>query len=247
MPQVPTPRKRRLPVTRHGARIKPLPDFSHNPYRWYVADYDHIWVGTNLYITVTSDVPCHLTMHWTDIPSRMHMRWDNDSGLLILWNPRFCFVEFELIEQAEPGDTMVHTFTLTDWSLMQSRWWVFIGTMFGDRSLSASCIFHAIMTRLDFYSLLDALGPYLHLTYPTFVDPIHAYTPVPLLHQKRSVGAQLSIYHEPWLFITAPIQALLSTPAVTPPASISASFTLDLWEPPHFLATIDADYDTEVV
>lgn len=78
-------------------------------------------------ITLTTDVPCHLWLHWTDKPMRIH----NDPvwwrGIALPSHPRYCFVEWERVEQDEPGDTLLHHFSFSGWSTCQHRWWIFIG------------------------------------------------------------------------------------------------------------------------
>lgn len=246
MPHIPAPRKRRLTIARHGPRTKPVPDITHNPYRWYVADYDHVWLGTVLYIVVTTDVPCHMWLYWTNRTTRMHLRGDIDSGYAWLWEPKYCFVQHEEIEQVEPGDTNLHHFALPGWDLLQTKWWIFIASMGGNYSVSVSCIFKDTMKLLEFSSSLDASVPILHLIYPPLVNRVHAYHPIPLAHQRLSVGATLTITHPIWLMETVSMKAIHSTPALLPPAPITASLTIDLWEPPLIIATIDADYDVEV-
>lgn len=246
MPHIPTPRKHRLYTSRGGRRTKPVPDFTHNPYRWYVADYHHYWLGTLLYIVVTTDVPCHLWLYWTNRTTRMHLRGDIDSGYAWLWEPKYCFVQHEEIEQVEPGDTTLHHFLLPGWDFLQTKWWVFIATMGGNYSVSVSCIFKDTMRLLELSSSLEASVPILHLVYPPLVDRVQAYHPIPLAHQRTSVGATLTISHPMWLMETPTMKAILSEPAPRPPSPISASLSVDLWEPLRFTATIQADYDTEV-
>lgn len=246
MPHVPIPRKRRLTLARHGRRSKPRPDFTHNPYRWYVADYDHTWVYNTLQVTVTTDVPCHLNLQYTSQPSRMHMKWDTDSGYRWMWNPYYCFVEYTPVDQTEPGDTLTHTFVIPAWNLMETKWWIFTGTMFGAPAVSVSCIFRAIFDHLFVYLTIDALGPILRLTLPTLIAPHTAYHPIPLTHQHAPIDASYAQTHWPWLFHTAHIIAVPSIPLPHPPHSIVASFQVyKSWLPP-IIATIDADHDTEV-
>jgi len=57
------------------------------------------------------------------------------------WGTYFCFVSYKLVEQAEPGDTLIHTFSIPEWEYCQTRWFFFQGTVDGLESPSFTCIF----------------------------------------------------------------------------------------------------------
>jgi len=59
----------------------------------------------------------------------------------VQWDVRFCFVVYEDNEQAEAGDTLVHTFVKDKWPVCERRWFYFIGNIAGISSVSESPIF----------------------------------------------------------------------------------------------------------
>ena len=114
-----------------------------NALRWFFTEYHHAWVDGTLCIVLTTDVPCHLYLFWTDKPMRIH----NDPiiwrGIAMPSHPRYCFVEYNKVEQDEPGDTLLHHFSFPGWFYCEWRWWIFSGTVGGERSPSASPIMSA--------------------------------------------------------------------------------------------------------
>ena len=143
---MPTPGRPKLTQPR-GPRIPagppPPPNPPGAPPRWYLVEYHHAWVDGTLHISLKTDVESHLWLHWTDQPMRTHMRSDFDSGVGWLWAPQYCFVQSTAVEQNEPGDTFWHTFQYAGWAVCNWRWWMFAGTIDGERSPSASPIFNA--------------------------------------------------------------------------------------------------------
>lgn len=125
---------------RHGG---PTPERANPSSRWYMTAYHHTWVDDYLFATLTTDIPCHLWLLWTIQPMRMHNRADFDSGVGWYWEPRYCFVEWQTVEQEEAGDTLTHHFHFPGWATCQWRWWVFAGTIAGERSPSVSPIMSA--------------------------------------------------------------------------------------------------------
>lgn len=100
-------------------------------------------MGSDLLITITTDVPCHLWLFWTDQEMRIHndpVRW---RGISMPSHPRYCFVEWDKIDQDEAGDTLLHHFTFPGWYFCLRRWYIFSGTIAGNRSPSASPIINA--------------------------------------------------------------------------------------------------------
>jgi len=61
-------------------------------------------------IVVTTDIPVHLFLRWTDKPPLTHPTTELRRGLLVQTATRYCFVAFSENEQLEPGDTLTHTF-----------------------------------------------------------------------------------------------------------------------------------------
>ncbi|MBA7586264.1 hypothetical protein ES708_28261 [subsurface metagenome] len=63
---------------------------------------------------LTTDVPCHLWLRFTDIPPRKHPKTVITRGLAMGYDIQTCFVAFKDIEQEEAGDTLEHTFIITN-------------------------------------------------------------------------------------------------------------------------------------
>ncbi len=83
--------------------------------RFLIINYAHSWQGDTLFIAVATDVPCHLYLRWTDVEEQVHIREKLLRGLMVLGNPKFCFVEWAEVEQNEAGDTLNHTFNFATW------------------------------------------------------------------------------------------------------------------------------------
>jgi len=64
-----------------------------------------------------------------------------DRGIAKLGMPDYCFVQFNDIEQNEPGDTTEHTFTWPDWFVCRTCWYYFWATLAGVLSPSNTAIF----------------------------------------------------------------------------------------------------------
>lgn len=96
-------------------------------------------------ITLTTNVPCHLWLYWTNKEPWVHPRRKLDRGLVVPANSYWCFVPLHKIEQDEPGDTLTHTFLWLGWEVCFTRWFRFHGTIGGgdpNDSPSDSPIFH---------------------------------------------------------------------------------------------------------
>lgn len=52
----------------------------------------------------------------------------------------YCFTAYQDIEQEEAGDTLTHTFIMSDWPACESRWFYLWGTIAGEASPSESPI-----------------------------------------------------------------------------------------------------------
>lgn len=111
--------------------------------RFLLTKYEHLWVADTLYVKVSTDVPCHLYLRWTDKPLRMHLRSTDLGGYGFMTDPKYCFVEWRQVEQEEPGDTLDHTFHFAEWAECETRWWGFVGTVGGQPSPSATSVFTA--------------------------------------------------------------------------------------------------------
>lgn len=92
-------------------------------------------------IRVTTDIPVHLFMRWTNVEPVKHAEKLIRRGIALPYATRFCFVAWEENEQLEPGDTLQHTFLKPNWQICETRWFYFIGTKQAEESPSASAIF----------------------------------------------------------------------------------------------------------
>jgi hypothetical protein len=96
---------------------------------------------TTLPLNVDTNNPCHLTCYYTDKEPGSHRTSRNQRGLTLPWGVYYCFVAWKSVEQTEPGDTLIHTFEIPDWSLCQTKWFAFRGTVASVLSPSVSCLF----------------------------------------------------------------------------------------------------------
>jgi len=92
-------------------------------------------------VTCYTNNPCHLWLRYTTTPTQKHVKTKMVRGAPAGTYIDQCFVVFTDVEQNEPGDTYTHTFTLDPWPHCQTRWFYFWGTVDGQLSPSASCIF----------------------------------------------------------------------------------------------------------
>lgn len=109
---------------------------------WAPLDKTEVSLQTGFKLTVTTDIPCHLYMRWTNEEPLKHpsSRWER--GIKIMTGLRYCFVAFHENEQLEEGDTYEHTFDKRGWAVCETRWFYFIGTVQRTESPSCSPIFH---------------------------------------------------------------------------------------------------------
>jgi hypothetical protein len=96
---------------------------------------------TTLSFIVETNNPCHLTCYYTDKEPGRHRTARNQRGLTLPWGAYYCFVAWQSVEQTEPGDTLIHTFEIPDWSFCQTKWFAFRGTVAEVLSPSVSCLF----------------------------------------------------------------------------------------------------------
>jgi hypothetical protein len=92
-------------------------------------------------ITVTTNNPCHLWLRISDHMPQKHLHAAASRGALVQTYIDQCFVAYTDIEQTEPADTMVHTFTVAPWAICQTKWFYFWGTVAEQLSPSATPIF----------------------------------------------------------------------------------------------------------
>lgn len=108
-----------------------------------ITEYAHGWRGDTLDVKVLTDVTAHLWLLWTDIEPRLHLRSSETRGLAHFQDPDYCFVEWNSIDQDQPGDTLEHIFHMPGFTTTTKRWWRFIGQIAGKPSPSDSAIFTA--------------------------------------------------------------------------------------------------------
>lgn len=96
---------------------------------------------TGFMIIITTNVPCHLWMRWTLIPTRIHLEPRYKRGFPSFVEPRYCVDVYEDNEQMEDGDTLEHTFDKPNWPFCTTRYFYFWGTVAGVFSPSESPIF----------------------------------------------------------------------------------------------------------
>lgn len=91
--------------------------------------------------TCTTDTPVHLYAHVTNQQPRVRRIPYVKRGAPFVLSSVTCFVELNLVEQTEPGDTLTHTFTipLTAYGLI--HYWYLSGTHAAIPSRSISQIF----------------------------------------------------------------------------------------------------------
>ena len=109
---------------------------------------------TGYLVTCYTNNPAHLFLRWTATTPQKHINTRVVRGAPVGTYIDQCFVVYTDVEQNEPGDTWTHTFTLDNWLYCQTRWFYFWGTVSGEVSPSASCIFKhhsTIVPFMDFY------------------------------------------------------------------------------------------------
>lgn len=109
---------------------------------WAPVTISEVVLETGVRVVVTTDIPVHLFMRWTEKPPLKHPTTEYRRGLLIQTGTRYCFVAWDENEQEEPGDTLVHTFIKPGWYVCQTRYFYFIGTKQCEEQPSSSPIFH---------------------------------------------------------------------------------------------------------
>lgn len=114
-------------------------------------DICHLTHG--VYITLTTNVPCHLTLYWTDVTPKKHALSRVIRGLNVPWDVYFCFVSYHEVPQLQLGDTLYHTFRITEWAIDKLYYYTIRGTVDEVQSPSVGPIFHTRLRKLP--PLLD--------------------------------------------------------------------------------------------
>ncbi len=106
-----------------------------------VRDIEYLVTPDGILVTVTTDIPAHLWIRWTDAEPWMHRKPVLRRGLWIKDDLRFCFDVYTDTEQLEEGDTLIHHFLLPAWAVDMDRWMYLWGGCDGEISRSTSPIF----------------------------------------------------------------------------------------------------------
>lgn len=96
---------------------------------------------TELILYVRTSALVHLWTFYTDVQPLRHPKSRILRGVELPWDTYFCFVAWKSLEQDEPGDTLVHTFTWTDWPVCLTRWFTHRGQVAGEWSPSCGPLF----------------------------------------------------------------------------------------------------------
>jgi hypothetical protein len=97
--------------------------------------------ASGVLVTCTTNYPVHLWLRWTNVEPKKHVNQRMVRGAPVGTYIDQCFTVFHDLEQNEPGDTLVHTFTAEPWPICQTRWFYLWGTVGGVLSPSCSPIF----------------------------------------------------------------------------------------------------------
>lgn len=164
---------------------------------WAPLDYYHSSLLEGFTIVITTDIPCHLFLRWTDKPPLKHPMAEYRRGILVPIGTRYCFVAWEENEQLEPGDTLIHTFEKRNWPVCQTRYFYFIGTKQAEEQPSASPIFQ--LHRTAEYEP-SVYGPIIGGLNSRTIRATHALWP----NCHDAPAAHLGDWHDPpWEYLIA--------------------------------------------
>ncbi len=108
--------------------------------QWFLTAITERACPRKLTVVLETDVPCHLWCRHTLVVPRRHLLARDFRGLRVFDDPYFCFDAYTDLEQTEAGDTLEHTFILTDFLENTTRYFYFHGQIAGANSPSTSCI-----------------------------------------------------------------------------------------------------------
>lgn len=106
-----------------------------------IRSLEQILIKGGYQIVITTDIPCHLWLRWTNLEPWTHLRTEIVRGLPILKDPYYCFDVYWDIEQVEAGDTYYHTFIWEGWEVCYTHWFYFHGNIDTKAVVSTSCLF----------------------------------------------------------------------------------------------------------
>lgn len=118
------------------------PKYDPNPaHHWAILTILAADTTTGVDITITTDKASHLTEYWL-LKAPKGLRWHRViRGVIMYCLKKWKFEKPYTLEQAEPGDTLSHTFHNTPWAVCTKRWFCFAGTIGGAATLPTGPIF----------------------------------------------------------------------------------------------------------
>jgi len=131
-----------------------------------VLDIAYAYLTGGVEVSITTNNPCHLTLYWTlNIPLR-HKTTRTFRGITMPWGAYFCFTAWTALPQQEAGDTLTHTFDVTDWPHCETRWFCFAGTVTGLESPSISAIYMKHHRARHTYTLQASKDTFFRASHP---------------------------------------------------------------------------------
>lgn len=115
--------------------------------RWFPLAVTQVVNMDGFTITLTTDVPCHLWLFYTFKEPWVHPIAKTSRGLTAPWWAYWCYVNWIVVEQDEPGDTTIHTFQITGLVTCNRIWFRFHGNIASVSSPSDSSIFEKHYTQ----------------------------------------------------------------------------------------------------
>ena len=110
--------------------------------RFFITDIEHTPNCETVTTVIHTDVPCHLWMRFTPEKVLKHPRTVLTRGLAMGYDLRTCVVAYGDIEQEEAGDTLEHTFILTELAWCHTYYFYFWGESAGEVMVYTSAIFN---------------------------------------------------------------------------------------------------------
>lgn len=129
----------------------PQPDVIGN---WAVLTHSATDTLDGVLISCTTNIPCHLYCRTTPTVPQRHLIPTAQRGATVATYIDQCFVAYYDTEQAEQGDTLLHSFLIAPWPFCETRWYYFWGTKRRQPIPSASPIFqhHSLIPTLYCYN-----------------------------------------------------------------------------------------------
>ena len=108
------------------------------PNEFAVTHFAYLEYPTFVRVRTLTFEAVHLTCHYTSATPVRHRMTVTSRGLQVPQGAYWCFVATKQVEQDEPGDTLVHTFTIPDWLIGVRYYLVWTGTVASLESPSLS-------------------------------------------------------------------------------------------------------------